>query len=176
MLNKLVSKQHLQGLSCLLQAHLLNDSTKTWPGALVVTGLWVLGLMAILMQFIWGGRTTVLVSGQVWATALQQEWSPAFLGERRQRSLGVVVSIEVQGSRGQLLKCHLYLGSHLPVFFHPGTISSLQKMSYISYLQMCINTICVSVEGERDINIYICVCIYICKYMYVLYTQNLSIH
>lgn len=44
MLNKLVSKQHLQGLCCLLQAHLLNDSTKTWSGALVVIGLWAFGL------------------------------------------------------------------------------------------------------------------------------------
>lgn len=58
MLNKLVSKQHLQGLSCLLQAHLLNDSTKTWSGALVVIGPWAFGLYGnfdtVEEQHYWG--------------------------------------------------------------------------------------------------------------------------
>lgn len=64
---------------------------------------------------------------------------------------------EGQGAAAEV-KFHICLDSNLLVFSHPGTISSLQKISYISYLQMCINTICVSVEAERDINIYICVC------------------
>lgn len=178
MLNKLVSKQHLQGLSCLLPAHLLNDSTKTWSGALLLIGLWAFGLYDNFdtVHMRWKNNTAGDWLGLSHSSAPGVGPSIPWGKETEVSECGCVCwGAEEQGAAAEV-KNHLCLGSHLRVFFHPGTISSLQKMSYISYLWMCINTISVSVEGEREINIYICVCVYICKYMYVLYTQNLSIH
>lgn len=40
---------------------------------------------------------------------------------------------EEQGAAAEV-EFHICLGSNVLVFSHPGTISSLQKISYISYL------------------------------------------
>lgn len=137
-----------------------------------------LGFLAILIQFMRGGRTTLLGSGQVWATALQQEWSPAFLGERRQRSLRMVVSIEVQRSRGS---CWSQISSLLgltstSVFPSRDYFLSAKDVLHIIFINVYKHNMCISKGRETHKYIHMCVCLYICKYMYILYTQNLSIH
>lgn len=177
MLNKLVSKQHLQGLSCLLQAHLLKDSTKTWSGALVVMGLWALGLYDSFdtVHMRWKNNTTGDWPGLSHSSAAGVELSIPWGNETEVSESGCVHWGAEEHRTAAVVSSLLGLTS-TSVFPSRDYFFPAKDVLHIIFINVYKHNMCISRGRERDINIYICVCIYICKYMYVLYTQNLSIH
>lgn len=102
------------------------------------------GFMTVSAQFIWGGGTNSTgesgwdrpggshssVSGVEHSVPCGRE------PEISKSSCVHRVAEDQRGGGGAAaeVKFHICLGSNLLVFSHPGTISSLQKISYISYL------------------------------------------
>lgn len=106
MLNKLVTKQRLQGLSHILQAQLLNDLAKNMVCCFSChRSLSLSGLMTVSAQFIWGGETNSTgKSSQNWpggshSSAAGVELT-VFPTGGSQRSLRAVVSIKLRGGEG----------------------------------------------------------------------------
>lgn len=98
------------------------------------------GFMTVSAQFIWGGGTNSTgESGRHWpggnhSSAAGAEPSVPCGREPEISKSGCVHRVAGEREAAAEVKFHICLGSNLLVFSHPGTVSSLQKISYISYL------------------------------------------
>lgn len=101
----------------------------------------LLGFRTVLAQFVWGGGMNCTCKsgrdrpGGSHSSAAEAEPSVPCGKEPEISKTGCVHWVaEDQGGAAAEVKFHICLGSNLLVFSHPRTISSLQKISYISYL------------------------------------------
>lgn len=98
------------------------------------------GFMRVSAQFVWGGGTNSIGEssrdrpGGSHSSAAGVEPSLPCGREPEISESGCVHRVAEEQEAAAEVKFHICLGSNLLVFSHPGTISSLQKISYISYL------------------------------------------
>lgn len=161
MLNKLVSKQHLQGLSCLLQAHLLNGSTKTWSGALVVMGLWALGLYNNFdtVHVRWKSNTTGDWPGLNHSSAAGVEPSIPWGKETEVSESGCVHwGAEKQGAAAEVSSL---LGlTSTSVFPSRDYFFSAKDVLRIIFINVYKHNMCISRGRERHKYIHMCARLY----------------
>lgn len=161
MLSKLVSKQHLQGLSCLLQADLLNGSTKTWPGALVVMGLWALGLYgnfdAVHMR--WKNDGTGEWPGLSHSPAAGMEPSTPWEKETEVSEGGCF--LWGAGEQGTAAEVSSLLGLTSTGVFPSGDyFLSAKDVLHIIFINVYKHNTCISRGRERHKYIHMCVRLY----------------